>query len=94
MLRLGAVAVPLDTAYKAAQVATLMKDSGARVMFTSERHLATVLEGRQLSGRADMTVVLLHGATAEVASFEAFATPADGACRRFRPALPGRGTPR
>ena len=35
VLRLGAVAVPLDTAYKAAQVATLLNDSGARVIFTS-----------------------------------------------------------
>src|SRR5215213_11086506 len=61
-LRLGAVAVPLDTAYKAAQVATLLGDSGARVMFTSTRYLPAVLEGRELSGRGDVRVVLLHGA--------------------------------
>src|ERR687897_3334289 len=35
VLRLGAVAVPLDTAYKAAQGAALMVDSGVRGMFTS-----------------------------------------------------------
>ena len=35
ILRRGAVAVPLDTAYKASQVETLLRDSGARVMFTS-----------------------------------------------------------
>ena len=40
ILRLGAVAVPLDTAYKAAQVATLIVDSGVRVIFTSQRYLA------------------------------------------------------
>jgi acyl-CoA synthetase (AMP-forming)/AMP-acid ligase II len=33
LLRLGAVAVPLDTAYKAAQVATVVADSGAKVLF-------------------------------------------------------------
>ena len=79
VLRLGAVAVPLDTAYKSAQVATLLKDSGARLIFTSGRHLPTVLEGRQLSGRADITIVLLHGTAPDVASFEAFAAPAGGA---------------
>ena len=38
ILRIGAVAVPLDTAYKAAQVATVMDNSGARLLFTSERY--------------------------------------------------------
>ena len=79
VLRLGAVAVPLDTAYKASQVATLLNDSGARVMFTSERYLSTVLEGRALAGYPELTVILLHGAAPEVTSFEAFATPTDGA---------------
>jgi len=38
-LRLGAVAVPLDTAYQPAQVAALLRDSGARILFTSARYL-------------------------------------------------------
>jgi long-chain acyl-CoA synthetase len=41
ILRLGAVAVPLDTNYSATQVATILRDSGARVVFAS-RTLAAV----------------------------------------------------
>jgi long-chain acyl-CoA synthetase len=74
VLRLGAVAVPLDTAYKAAQVATLMVDSGVRVMFTSLRYLDTVRHGHELSGRRDVAIVLLHGTADDVMSFEAIAT--------------------
>lgn len=40
----GAAAVPLDTAYSAAQVATLLLDSGARVIFTSEDYVGVVDE--------------------------------------------------
>ena len=42
ILRLGAVAVPLDTNYSAAQVRTVMADSGARVLFTTTKleHIA------------------------------------------------------
>ncbi|HKW00768.1 MAG TPA: AMP-binding protein, partial [Vicinamibacterales bacterium] len=36
-LWIGAVAVPLDTAYTAAQVATVVGNCQARVLFTSER---------------------------------------------------------
>ena len=50
VLRLGAVAVPLDTAYKAAQIATLLVDSGARVMFTSHRYLADSPAGARAVG--------------------------------------------
>src|ERR687892_2226423 len=38
ILRMGAVAVPLDTAYKVTQVATLLRDSDAKLIFTSPRH--------------------------------------------------------
>ncbi|MEQ1898049.1 MAG: AMP-binding protein [Vicinamibacterales bacterium] len=37
ILRLGAVAVPFDTNYSPAQVATLLRDSGARRLVTSEK---------------------------------------------------------
>jgi len=90
-LRRGAVAVPLDTAYKPGQIATLLGDSGARVMFTSPRYLPAVLEGRELSGRGDVRLVLLHGAAEGVTSFDAFATiddptvPPVGPC----PSAPG-----
>lgn len=38
ILRLGAVAVPLDTGYSASQIATVIEDSGAKLLFTSERY--------------------------------------------------------
>src|SRR5688500_13401009 len=37
ILRLGAVAVPLDTSYSAAQIATIVRDSGAKVLFVSQQ---------------------------------------------------------
>ena len=39
VLRLGAVAVPLDTAYDVSQVRTVLQDSGARVLVASPRFL-------------------------------------------------------
>ena len=36
-LRIGAIAVPFDTAYKPSQVTTLLRDSGAKVLLTSGR---------------------------------------------------------
>ena len=44
VLRAGAAAVPFDTAYSAAQVATLLLDSGARVIFTSTDYVGVVNE--------------------------------------------------
>ena len=38
-LRLGSVVVPLDTAYKAHQVRTVIDDAGALVLFTTARYL-------------------------------------------------------
>ena len=37
ILARGAIVVPFDTNYSAAQVATILRDSGARVLFVSER---------------------------------------------------------
>ena len=63
IVRLGAIAVPLDTNYKAKQIATLLRDCGARVMFTAPRFLAAVAEGAELSGNP-VEVALLQGAAA------------------------------
>ena len=38
ILRIGAVAVPLDTAYKPAQVRTVLDNAGARVLFTTPKY--------------------------------------------------------
>jgi long-chain acyl-CoA synthetase len=42
ILRLGAVAVPLDTAYKSTQVRTVLDNSGALRIFTTPQYLDTV----------------------------------------------------
>jgi long-chain acyl-CoA synthetase len=60
LLRVGAVAVPLDTAYKASQVAKLLADSGARVLFTSPRFAATAREARTLAA-AEVPILLVYG---------------------------------
>jgi long-chain acyl-CoA synthetase len=44
ILRLGAVAVPLDTAYHSSQVRTVLADSQAKVLVTSTRYLETACE--------------------------------------------------
>jgi len=71
VLRLGAIAVPLDTAYKATQVARLAVDCRPRVVFTSLRHLDTVLDARSLSTGAPFQVVLLHGEQGDLPRAEA-----------------------
>jgi long-chain acyl-CoA synthetase len=68
-LRLGAVAVPLDTAYKATQIERLLRDSGARVVFTSQKYLEAVRAGRDAGG-SDARLVLLHGQADGTVSFE------------------------
>jgi long-chain acyl-CoA synthetase len=50
VLHRGGVAVPLDTAYKAGQVATVLDHSGATFLFTSARHLDTARAGVEASG--------------------------------------------
>jgi long-chain acyl-CoA synthetase len=68
ILRCGAVAVPLDTAYKASQVETLLRDSSARVFFTTPKYLDTVEEARRLAS-SSCRVVLLHGEAPGAVSF-------------------------
>ena len=60
ILRLGAIAVPLDTAYHAPQVRTVLADSGATVLVTSARHLATAREATAAMSPAP-EVLLLSG---------------------------------
>ena len=64
VLRIGAVAVPLDTAYKAAQVRTVLENSGARLLFTTQKYAATAqtaVEGIAASGSTP-SLLLISGA--------------------------------
>jgi len=54
----GMIAVPFDTAFKPDQIATLLKDSGASILFTNLKHLAAA--ERAVSGLR-VHVVLLEG---------------------------------
>lgn len=60
ILRLGAVAVPFDTHYAPQQIATLIRDSEAKILFTTDRYAAGVEEARSLAGRP-ITLALLRG---------------------------------
>lgn len=42
ILRLGAIAVPLDTAYKSGQIRTVLENSEARLIFSTARYLDSV----------------------------------------------------
>src|SRR5713226_1542684 len=55
ILRLGAVAVPFDTHYMPQQIAKLLQDSGAKIVFTTERYAPVVEEA---CGLADTSVKL------------------------------------
>src|SRR6266852_679910 len=54
VLRIGGVAVPLDTAYKPQQIAALLRDCGARILFTSPRYLPGALEAGKLANFDDI----------------------------------------
>ena len=68
ILRMGAVAVPFDTHYAPPQIATLIRDSGAKILFTTERYAAGVEEARSLAGCA-VTLALLRGTHTGFESF-------------------------
>jgi long-chain acyl-CoA synthetase len=70
ILRRGAIAVPLDTAYKPDQLQTLLSDSGARVIFTTAKYLPSVITVREATG-VDLKIVLLHGADPSAVAFDA-----------------------
>ena len=63
ILRAGATAVPLDTNYSAKQVATIIKDSGSRMLFVSERLRPIAAEALD-SGLVDpqLDIVDVHAA--------------------------------
>ena len=61
VLRLGAIAVPLDTAYEAAQIRTVIENSGARLIFTTARYVETVRKA--VEPWPGFVVSLLHDPT-------------------------------
>ena len=69
VLRLGGVAVPLDTAYKEKQIATLLRDSGTRLLFTGRKHLPAARAAVEAVG-AGTELVLLDGREEGVASYD------------------------
>jgi long-chain acyl-CoA synthetase len=78
VMRAGAVAVPFDTAYSPAQVATLLADSGARVIFAGADYIGRAEEAiRALASPPEIVRVDDPGVLAH--------PPADGAC----PSAPG-----
>jgi long-chain acyl-CoA synthetase len=71
MQRLGAIPVPLDTSYKAKQIAALLRDSGAQLIFVAPRYISVVGEAIT-SSRASVSVILLHGAADDLTTWESF----------------------
>jgi long-chain acyl-CoA synthetase len=67
ILRLGALAVPFDTHYAPEQIATLLRDSGAKILFTAERYANGAEKARELAG-GSVELALLHGTRAGFAS--------------------------
>jgi long-chain acyl-CoA synthetase len=60
ILRLGAVAVPFDTHYAPQQIATLIRDSEAKILFTTDSCAAGVEEARSLAS-CPISLALLRG---------------------------------
>src|SRR6185503_1909117 len=74
ILRIGAVAVPLDTAYKAAQVATVLENSGARLLFTTARYLETAKAAVAKAPGNPVAIVLLIGTAPGITDAGAFSS--------------------
>jgi long-chain acyl-CoA synthetase len=72
ILRIGAVAVPLDTAYKPAQVRTVLEHSGARLLFTAAKYLETARAAIDAGTGARPEVVLLSGSAPGIVDATAF----------------------
>ncbi len=69
ILARGAIVVPFDTNYSAAQVATILRDSGARVLFAGERLEATATEA--LAELPDVTRLDVHAPADAVSDADA-----------------------
>jgi long-chain acyl-CoA synthetase len=69
ILRLGAIAVPLDTAYKAHQIEALARDCTPRVVFTTARYASVVREALS-EADLDCRLVLLHGVQEGLVRFD------------------------
>jgi long-chain acyl-CoA synthetase len=73
VLRIGGVAVPLDTAYKPAQVRAVLESCGARMFFTTPRYLDTARAGIDaLDASARPGIVLLSGTAPGIVDAGAF----------------------
>lgn len=82
ILRAGATAVPLDTNYSAKQVATIVRDAGARLLFVSERLrpvVAQALNDGLLDPQIDIVDVHSFPGTATALSPEAQYEPSSPA---------------
>jgi long-chain acyl-CoA synthetase len=80
----GCVAVPLDTAFKPKQIATLLKDSGATLIFADERYLPVA---REATHRMATRFLVLEGNAAGVESVEDMFATGPG---KFQPLEPER----
>ena len=72
ILRIGAVAVPLDTAYKTGQVRTVLEHSGARLLFTASKYLDTARGAIDSITSAQSGLVLLSGSASGIVDATAF----------------------
>ena len=84
-LRLGAVPVPLDTAYDVPQVRTVLRDSGARVLIVSPRYLDVA---REAAGASQPSPALLLVAGSADGIQELVPASAAGAAPPPLPACP------
>lgn len=69
ILRIGAVAVPLDTHYTAQQIGTLLRDSGARILLTTPRYLPGAAQAVS-SGSLPVEIAYLEGGSGDIPSLE------------------------
>lgn len=82
----GGVAVPLDTAFNAAQVAKLLRDSGSAFLFTDSRHLSTAqkaVDGINSSDLRARVVLLESSSDSSIPGWEHLLK---GGARNFAPA--------
>ena len=77
ILGAGAIVVPLDTNYNAGQVAAILRDAGARVLFTSDRLKAVAAEALAPGpvNAENLTVYDIHAPAANVPPGDESAEP-------------------